>query len=163
MRSVLFVCTGNLCRSPMAEYLLQERFKQLKQEDVVVESAGTIAGDTNRAAPEAIATMAALGIDMSAHRARRLTGGMIDSADLVIVMEKYHYNAVVHLRPEAAGKTVMMGKCLDGDEEMEIPDPYGGSREGFVKAVKMLKAASFKIADDLMGGKSGDTGDTVIS
>lgn len=153
MRSVLFVCTGNLCRSPMAEYLLQERFKQLKQEDIVVESAGTIAGDGNRAAQEAVETMAAFGIDMSAHRARRLTGGMIDAADLVIVMEKYHYNSVVDLRPEAAEKTFMMGKFLDGDEEMEIPDPYGGSREGFIKALEMLKAASFNIADDLAGGE----------
>ncbi len=155
MRQVLFVCTGNLCRSPMAEYLLKERFKQLKQEDIVVESAGTIAGDGNLAAQGAVETMAGLGIDMGAHRARRLTGGMIDSACLVIVMEKYHYGAVVDLRPSAVGKTVMMGKFLDGHEEIEIPDPYGGSREGFIKAVKTLKAASFNIADDLTVGETG--------
>jgi len=140
----------------MAEYLLQERFKQLGEEDTLVESAGTIAIDGNMAAQTAIETMAAFGIDMSAHRARRLTGEMIGSACLVIVMEKYHYNAVVDLRPEAGGKTVMMGKFLDEREDMEIPDPYGGSTNGFIKALEMLKAASFNIADDLTGGETGD-------
>lgn len=152
MRSVLFVCTGNLCRSPVAEYLLQERLSQLGEENIVVESAGTIAGDGNRAAQDAVETMAAFGIDMSGHRARRLTGEMIAAADLVIAMEKYHYNTIVSLSQEAAGNTVMMGKFLGGQEEMEIPDPYGGNREGFVKSVEMLKQASNAIADNLTGG-----------
>ncbi len=121
-----------------------------------MESAGAIAGDGNLAALEAVETMAALGIDMSVHRARRLTGDMIAAADLVVVMEKYHYNTVVHLRPEAAEKTVMMGKFLAGREDVEIPDPYGGSPEGFIKSLEMLKEAAQAIADDLAGGKVDD-------
>jgi protein-tyrosine phosphatase len=139
----------------MAEYVLQQRLAQLGEENILVESAGTIAGDGNRAAHDAIETMAVYGIDMSAHRARCLTGEIIDDADFVIVMEKYHYNAVVSLRPEAAGKTVMMGKFLSGQEEMEIPDPYGGSKEGFIDALEMLRQATFAMADDLTGDKPG--------
>lgn len=138
----------------MAEYLLQERLALLGEESILTESAGTIAGEGNRAAQDAIDTMAVYGINMSAHRARRLTGEMIDTADFVVVMEKYHYDSVVSLRPGAGVKTVMMGKFLAGQEEADIFDPYGGSSEAFIEVLEMLRQATFAMADDLTGDKA---------
>ena len=86
---VLFVCTGNLCRSPSAELLLARQISELGPSDVTVESAGTL-GTTQKVPAELQHEAASYGLDLSAHTPRRVDSETIARADLVIGMERSH-------------------------------------------------------------------------
>lgn len=98
---MLFVCTGNLCRSPIAEALLRARLRQRGVDNVVVSSAGTMAFSSS-ATSDAALVASELGGDLSEHRARRLDPGVIESADLVIAMTVDHMIDVLHRSPSSA-------------------------------------------------------------
>jgi protein-tyrosine phosphatase len=125
IRRVLVVCLGNICRSPIAEFVLR---KHLEGRDVIVESAGIAATHGARIDPLALAVLYRHGIDADRHVARRLDKSMIDAADLVLVMEREHLEFIRAGIPSATGKTFLLGKW-QGD--FEIPDPYGKPRETF--------------------------------
>ena len=107
--SVMFVCFGNLCRSPMAEGLAREviALEHPRGGRVLVESAGLAAMDGERAAHEAVRTLAARGIDISGHRARTVTREMLARSDLVLAMEDRHTERLAALCPEAAIYTLL--------------------------------------------------------
>jgi protein-tyrosine phosphatase len=97
---VLFVCTGNLCRSPLAEVLLRARLAARTFDHVVVSSAGTWAGSAPAPA-EARLVATEHGGDLSGHRARRIDAGLVESADLVVGMTADHLIDVAHHVPGA--------------------------------------------------------------
>lgn len=103
MDHVLFVCTGNLCRSPIAEALLRRRLADRGIVDVVVSSAGTM-GLGSRATPEAREAAAERGGDLSEHRARRLDAGLVASADLVVAMTADHVIDLVYQAPDETSR-----------------------------------------------------------
>jgi len=92
--SILMVCTGNICRSPMAEGLLRQRLPDDLKPLVDVRSAGTHGLHGNHAEPLAVKAAAAHGADISGHRARILDAPMVRSTDLILAMEKYHLNKI---------------------------------------------------------------------
>lgn len=100
---MLFVCTGNLCRSPIAEALLRVRLEGRGAADVVVSSAGTL-GFGAGATAEASVVAAEFGGDLDGHRARRLDAGLLESADLIVAMTADHVIDVVHQAPAAAAR-----------------------------------------------------------
>jgi len=106
---VMFVCFGNLCRSPMAEGLAREAVAadHHTRGRVVVESAGLAAMDGERAAHEAVRTMAARSIDISGHRARTVTREMLRRSDLVLAMEDRHTERLAAMCPDAAVYTLL--------------------------------------------------------
>jgi protein-tyrosine-phosphatase len=115
--AILIVCTGNICRSPMAWGFLEHLLRQRKIRTVWVESAGTYGWDGNPATPEAILAMKEREIDLSLHRARRLAASMVEQADVVITMATEHREAVSALGPEAASRTFTIRelvRLLDG-------------------------------------------------
>jgi len=116
-RRVLFVCTGNICRSAMAEAIASTMHRD---SGVSFSSAGLLAGEGERATSTAVAVCAEVGVDAEAHRSRRLDRRMAESADRIYVMTAEHLERVLAMAPEAAHKTEMLHP--DGTD---IEDPYG--------------------------------------
>ncbi len=103
MAGILFVCTGNTCRSSMAA-AIANHLQAERGLDIAVASAGMAAWEGAPATPAAVEAVAALGIDLRDHRARRVTAAMVAGADLVLTMEAAHRDRLQQLYPEAAGK-----------------------------------------------------------
>lgn len=114
----------------MAEALFKDALQD--QQDMIVESAGLGALVDHPATEHAVALMRERGFDISGHRARQITPGMVQAADLVLVMEAGHKRAIDANEPEARGKIYRLGEWQDRD----IEDPYRQPREVFEAALK---------------------------
>jgi len=139
--SILFVCTGNTCRSPMAEALARHAAEERKLDGLQIASAGVAALDGEPASPNAQRAMESRGLSLKAHRARRLTPEIAREAGLILTMTETHARAVGQIAPEAKVFTLRGYLGEAGD----VADPWGGSEavyeacacelEGLVKRV----------------------------
>ena len=142
--SVLVVCTGNACRSPMAQGILA---RLLAAERAFVYSAGTDAAVGAPATRAAVEAAAELGVDIAAHRAQQLMPALLQPADLVLVMEQYHRQRVVDMLPDAAVRTRLLGEYLpDATPGCEIADPVGRSQEFYRQTAGLLLQALEPVA-----------------
>jgi len=129
MKTVLFVCTGNVCRSPMAEGLFRHAVKG--RGDYRVFSAGVGASEGLPPSEHAVRALKELGIDISQQRSRMLSAELVRQADYIFGMTHSHVDAILLLYPQAAEKTFLLrefDETLDSFEN-DIPDPIGGSLE----------------------------------
>lgn len=139
---ILFVCTGNTCRSPMArglaELYLPEEFE--------VFSAGINALEGDQASPKAVEVLKEKGIDLSRHTAVRVTEGMLRSADYIFTMTKSQEECLGGLYPECRDKIKALGQWLGSVKE--VIDPWGGSLEVYDRCMRdldeMVKALALK-------------------
>jgi protein-tyrosine phosphatase len=139
---LLFVCSGNTCRSPMAaglaRMLLAERLgctvDELAERRIFVDSAGT-SGGMGAAAEQAVSVMAARGVDLSSHFSRALNADMVRQADYIFVMTRAHRDAVVRLVPAAADRVAL----LLGEED--LADPLGGGCEEYERCAAAIEKA----------------------
>ncbi|MDX1662646.1 MAG: hypothetical protein R3272_02560 [Candidatus Promineifilaceae bacterium] len=136
MAHILFVCTANICRSPVAEGLLRERLRENGLESWQVSSAGTWARFQRSAAKHSIDVLGEQGIDISSHRAREVTGAMLEEADLILCMETGHAEALRAEFPEIADKIHLLTEMAGHPYSVE--DPYGGPRSEFEQMVGEL-------------------------
>jgi protein-tyrosine phosphatase len=134
---IITICTGNICRSPAAEFLLRQRLEAVASWQGSVHSAGIGALVNHPADENTQAMMLANDIDLSAHRAKQLTLEHLRQADLVLVMEKHHRQAVLDLDPTARGKTFLLGHWIN----TEIPDPYRRGEEAHADALRLIELA----------------------
>src|SRR5437870_8755482 len=125
-KRILLVCTGNICRSPLAAALLQRALAQRGIDGLDVASAGTGAWDGAPVSEGAYLVGLERGLDLSAHRARLLTRELVEEADLILTMARHHRPRVDELRGE--GRLFVLGEYVGpgGDEES---DPFGGVLE----------------------------------
>ena len=124
---LLLVCTGNTCRSPMAEGLMNALACR-SDRPVLVSSAGICAGGAP-ASPQAVEAMGEKEIDISHHRSRQITGEMIEAADAVLTMTRSHARLLCSAYPQYAGKVMTLAQWAKTDEE--VADPYGGTLEDY--------------------------------
>lgn len=129
--TILFVCSGNTCRSPMAEAIARKQLSDrleaesdtLEKRGIEIVSAGSMASSGSGATPQAVTAVKKLGGDLSRHRSRPLSVELINQADVIFGMSASHVRAVVGMVPPAAAKVQQL------DPGREIDDPIGGDAE----------------------------------
>lgn len=150
MKRILFVCTGNICRSPLAETLLKRALHERAVEEVSVESAGTGAWDGAPASEGAYLVALERGLDLSSHRARLLTREIVEDASLILTMARHHRARVHELGGE--GRVHVLGEYVGKNgEEAEVGDPFGGDLEVYRDTCAELEALIATVADRLAG------------
>ncbi len=138
MRKVLFVCTGNTCRSPMAAVVLQDKVNaECLTNKIHVSSAGLAAVAGALASDNACAAVASLGLSLVSHKATALSMTMIEEADLVFTMTKQHRDAILRALPTAGRKVFTLAEYVEAEDE--ISDPYGGDLSSYLNCLFLLK------------------------
>ncbi len=130
INTVVTVCTGNICRSPMAAFALAERCP-----DASVTSAGLHALKGSGMAAESAAAAHAFGIKTGAHTARQFTSKIGTEADLILVMESHHRDEIMRRWPQLTGKTFLLGHFENGQQ---IPDPYKMGQAMHLRAAELI-------------------------
>jgi protein-tyrosine-phosphatase len=138
MPRILIVCTGNLCRSPMAMAMLQAKLaRDEARRDWQVESAGVWASAGRSASTHAIEEMAARQIDLSPHCTQPVTRRLVAQSDLILVMTRNHAEALEHAFPNHTHKIHLLSEMIG--KKYDIQDPYGSARVEYECTAKELE------------------------
>ena len=132
VRNILFVCTGNTCRSPLAEGFLKKLLAKNSLRDMEIGSAGLAVLPGSSASFHSVQVALENSISLEDHQAHLATTELIEQADLILVMEFGHQSHLVDRHPEASDKIYLLRHFARyGSQERGIPDPYGLNLEGY--------------------------------
>ena len=168
---IVFVCTGNLCRSPMAEVLLRDALDRRGCKDIEVSSVGTWAYPGSGATEVAVEVMKEMGIDLSSHSSRDAKAEELEGADLIVAMTSVHMRELRSMAPQVIDKTVMLKELAEiklsptGDDRpsrlkalltgdrppsrrsLDVDDPMGLPRAAYERCARELKAGTDLLAE----------------
>ncbi len=140
---VLFVCTGNICRSPMAKGVFRTLVQRADLADAfTIDSAGTFDGHAGRpASPLAIETARLRGYEIADHRARLLTNEDLERFEHPMAMDRTHLAAMRWMAPrKLSDRPQMLMRCAPELGVLDIPDPYGGPARAYQQALDLIEA-----------------------
>ncbi len=171
------VCTGNICRSPMAEAMLRDELGRRGCEDIEVASAGTWAGFGNPAQPEALEVFRGRGIDLDDHRSRPVDPQELGEADLVVAMTSVHARELRQVAEDVGTKMILMKELVEMEVEecpsseiparlrtllqgkrpeprraLDLDDPMGLPVFAYERAAGEIETGVRRLADLLCGG-----------
>lgn len=154
INSILFVCSGNTCRSPMAQAIAETMFRKAGSglESIKVMSAGIAAVDGQPASANAIEAMREMGMDISRHRSRMLNGELVGQADLILTMTLQHKRYVLMMFPESYDKVFTLKEYADCGSS-DISDPFGGSLEDYRECADEIQQALSRLVQKLKQGQ----------
>ncbi|HBQ1035688.1 TPA: protein tyrosine phosphatase [Klebsiella variicola] len=139
--SILIVCTGNICRSPIGERYLQKLLPNRK-----IASAGVMALTDHDADESASKIAIKHNLSLDGHKGRQFTSSLARQYDLILAMERSHIEQISQIAPEARGKTMLFGQWIG---KRDIPDPYRKSEEAFASVYDLIEQASKLWAEKL--------------
>lgn len=157
VRNILFVCTGNTCRSPLAEGFLKKLLEKSSYSDMEIGSAGLAALPGSSASFHSVQVALENSVSLAEHKARLLTAELIEQADLILVMESGHRHQLVDRHPQTSGKIYLLRHFARyGSRERGIPDPYGLSLEGYRFCFEDIKECVLSLHEWLLQALQGE-------
>ncbi len=171
---IVFVCTGNICRSPMGEAMLRHELAARGCDGIEVSSCGTWGVADQPATPHAVTTLGARGIDLETHRARALDAAEIAAADLVIAMTSVHVDEIAQMVPAALPKVRLAKELAELDvrpgaglaallvaprpaarRSLDVDDPMGLLPPSYERAATEIEAGVKALAEAICGSPEG--------
>lgn len=139
MKKIMFVCSGNICRSPMAHYYMKKKIEEFKVEEIFVDSCGTHALDGEKATINAIEAISKYNVDLEGFQAKNIANTKIYEYDLILCLTKKHKEIILRFFKELEGKVYTLKEYADPDVKyIDIDDPWGLSLEVYKECAKEI-------------------------
>lgn len=157
MKSLLFVCSGNICRSPLAEAIARHQLRD--RPDIEIDSAGLERYHVGQPPdPRAVAVARQHGLDASGLRARQITAEDLQRFDRILVADQGHFDVVSQMQRDHGGTRPELILAAAGiDPEGEVPDPYYADQQAFDDVYKLLERAMPGIIEGVDSGSCGSS------